>query len=364
MMGGENVGFRSYQVRLGDAVDGMTIELLEPWHPERFDFLERFVARHGAGPHHLTFKVVGPRRDPRPGPDVRVHAGRHLARRPALEGGVPPTARGARHRRAARPGRVAVPRLRGGVRARPHERSERRARLVARPAGSGPDHHDPAPRRHDDAERRRRARLLRRAARRRDRRRRRDGRRWRVDRVALAGFGTHPPRGGPRTRLPASPASSSSAPAPIASSRLRGRAWSCGTPTVSRRPISRRVDGGAPIDQPTSTPRSPEPTITKNSGSVTSPNDEVDLRVLEVGEREDHHDQDDDPDHDLAPGRPEAVRAAGRPAISTLVHWPPPPCWLAPRYRSGSGGERTDGGRSRETSSIRLSRTARSASER
>ena len=28
MMGGENVGFRSYQVRLGDAVDGMTIELL------------------------------------------------------------------------------------------------------------------------------------------------------------------------------------------------------------------------------------------------------------------------------------------------------------------------------------------------
>jgi catechol 2,3-dioxygenase-like lactoylglutathione lyase family enzyme len=58
MMGGENLGFRSYQVRLGDAVDGMTVELLEPWHPERFDFLERFVARHGAGPHHLTFKVA------------------------------------------------------------------------------------------------------------------------------------------------------------------------------------------------------------------------------------------------------------------------------------------------------------------
>jgi catechol 2,3-dioxygenase-like lactoylglutathione lyase family enzyme len=56
-MGGENVGFRSYQVRLGDATEGMTVEMLEPWHPERFDFLERFVARHGEGPHHLTFKV-------------------------------------------------------------------------------------------------------------------------------------------------------------------------------------------------------------------------------------------------------------------------------------------------------------------
>jgi catechol 2,3-dioxygenase-like lactoylglutathione lyase family enzyme len=56
-MGGENVGFRSYQVRLGDATQGMTVEMLEPWHPERFDFLERFVARHGEGPHHLTFKV-------------------------------------------------------------------------------------------------------------------------------------------------------------------------------------------------------------------------------------------------------------------------------------------------------------------
>ena len=55
--GGENLGFRSYQVRLGDADDGMTLEILEPWHPERFDFLERFLARHGDGPHHLTFKV-------------------------------------------------------------------------------------------------------------------------------------------------------------------------------------------------------------------------------------------------------------------------------------------------------------------
>jgi len=57
MGGGENLGFRSYQVRLGDAVEGMTVEVLEPWHPERFEFLERFMARHGEGPHHLTFKV-------------------------------------------------------------------------------------------------------------------------------------------------------------------------------------------------------------------------------------------------------------------------------------------------------------------
>ena len=35
----------------------MTIELLEPWEPERNDFLARFLARHGPGPHHLTFKV-------------------------------------------------------------------------------------------------------------------------------------------------------------------------------------------------------------------------------------------------------------------------------------------------------------------
>jgi methylmalonyl-CoA/ethylmalonyl-CoA epimerase len=57
LMGGENVGFRSFQVRLGDATDGMTLELLEPWGAERFDFLARFLARHGEGPHHLTFKV-------------------------------------------------------------------------------------------------------------------------------------------------------------------------------------------------------------------------------------------------------------------------------------------------------------------
>ena len=57
LFGGNSVGFRPMQLRLGDATGGMNIELLEPWDVERNDFLERFVARHGAGPHHLTFKV-------------------------------------------------------------------------------------------------------------------------------------------------------------------------------------------------------------------------------------------------------------------------------------------------------------------
>jgi catechol 2,3-dioxygenase-like lactoylglutathione lyase family enzyme len=55
--GGNWVGFRSLQVFHGDAAGGMKIELLEPWEIERTDFLERFLARHGDGPHHLTFKV-------------------------------------------------------------------------------------------------------------------------------------------------------------------------------------------------------------------------------------------------------------------------------------------------------------------
>jgi methylmalonyl-CoA/ethylmalonyl-CoA epimerase len=36
----------------------MPVELLEPWAVEQNDFLARFVDRHGAGPHHLTFKVA------------------------------------------------------------------------------------------------------------------------------------------------------------------------------------------------------------------------------------------------------------------------------------------------------------------
>jgi methylmalonyl-CoA/ethylmalonyl-CoA epimerase len=58
IFGGESVGFRPMQVWLGsDDGDGMPVELLEPWDVERNDFLARFVARHGAGPHHLTLKV-------------------------------------------------------------------------------------------------------------------------------------------------------------------------------------------------------------------------------------------------------------------------------------------------------------------
>jgi len=57
LSGGHGVGFRPMQVFLGDDRGGMKIELLEPWEPERNDFLERFVTRHGPGPHHLTFKV-------------------------------------------------------------------------------------------------------------------------------------------------------------------------------------------------------------------------------------------------------------------------------------------------------------------
>jgi catechol 2,3-dioxygenase-like lactoylglutathione lyase family enzyme len=55
--GGDGVGFRWVQVRLGDHTVGMTVEVITPWRPERHDFLARFLARHGEGPHHLTFKV-------------------------------------------------------------------------------------------------------------------------------------------------------------------------------------------------------------------------------------------------------------------------------------------------------------------
>lgn len=72
--GGETNGFRALQVRLGtpatysgddhrsemlDPGRGMTIELLEPWRTDRFDFLERFLEHSGPGAHHLTFKVQG-----------------------------------------------------------------------------------------------------------------------------------------------------------------------------------------------------------------------------------------------------------------------------------------------------------------
>ncbi len=55
--GGNGRGFRAMQVRMGDLTTGMTVELLEPWEPDKSDFLSRFLDRHGEGPHHLTFKV-------------------------------------------------------------------------------------------------------------------------------------------------------------------------------------------------------------------------------------------------------------------------------------------------------------------
>ncbi len=50
-------GFRSLQVRLGRGTDGMTVEVLEPVDVHHNDFLERFLASNGAGPHHVTFKT-------------------------------------------------------------------------------------------------------------------------------------------------------------------------------------------------------------------------------------------------------------------------------------------------------------------
>jgi methylmalonyl-CoA/ethylmalonyl-CoA epimerase len=58
IFGGNSPGFRPMQVWIGTPDgDGMPVELLEPWAVEQNDFLARFLARHGAGPHHLTFKV-------------------------------------------------------------------------------------------------------------------------------------------------------------------------------------------------------------------------------------------------------------------------------------------------------------------
>ena len=59
IFGGQSVGFRPMQVWVGTQEgDGMPVELLEPWAADQNDFLARFVARHGSGPHHMTFKVA------------------------------------------------------------------------------------------------------------------------------------------------------------------------------------------------------------------------------------------------------------------------------------------------------------------
>src|SRR2546429_1512175 len=56
LFGGNSVGVRPMQLRLGDATGGMNIELLEPWDVERNDFLERVVAPHRAGPPPLPLQ--------------------------------------------------------------------------------------------------------------------------------------------------------------------------------------------------------------------------------------------------------------------------------------------------------------------
>jgi hypothetical protein len=57
LFGREAAGFRWMLLRLGDGVHGMNVEILEPWRTEENPFLERFLARRGTGPHHLTFKT-------------------------------------------------------------------------------------------------------------------------------------------------------------------------------------------------------------------------------------------------------------------------------------------------------------------
>jgi catechol 2,3-dioxygenase-like lactoylglutathione lyase family enzyme len=52
--GAVDPGFYWGQVRFAN---GMRVELLEPDHPEQFDFLRRFLDRNGPGPHHITVKV-------------------------------------------------------------------------------------------------------------------------------------------------------------------------------------------------------------------------------------------------------------------------------------------------------------------
>ena len=52
--GGETPGFYCGQL---EYANGMKLELLHPCRVDENDFLARFLARSGPGPHHLTFKV-------------------------------------------------------------------------------------------------------------------------------------------------------------------------------------------------------------------------------------------------------------------------------------------------------------------
>jgi catechol 2,3-dioxygenase-like lactoylglutathione lyase family enzyme len=52
--GGQNLGFAPAQFAFKNE---MKVELLMPFEPQYNDFLDRFLSKHGPGPHHLTFKV-------------------------------------------------------------------------------------------------------------------------------------------------------------------------------------------------------------------------------------------------------------------------------------------------------------------
>jgi methylmalonyl-CoA/ethylmalonyl-CoA epimerase len=52
--GGPTAGYVFHQVRFAN---GMKVELLEPHRVDDFDFLRRFLDRHGPAPHHYTFTV-------------------------------------------------------------------------------------------------------------------------------------------------------------------------------------------------------------------------------------------------------------------------------------------------------------------
>lgn len=57
LQGSNAIGFQPLQLRLGDATQGMTIEILQPYKVEESDFLARFLDARGEGPHHITVKV-------------------------------------------------------------------------------------------------------------------------------------------------------------------------------------------------------------------------------------------------------------------------------------------------------------------
>ena len=98
--GGPGPGFAPGQLRFAN---GARVEVLMPYAVEVNDFLARFLARNGPGPHHLTFKVPDLGRRPRAGAPGRLRAGRHRPVRPRVEGGLPPPQGG--HRRGGAAGR-------------------------------------------------------------------------------------------------------------------------------------------------------------------------------------------------------------------------------------------------------------------